>query len=391
VRTLSQLKILSSLPEVSRLTLISVSERPVAQAALDALADAVPKLRVLSPVFHPIHIWRFPRRVPRVLILRASGVPYLSAKWDSPSLRRTLLRELRSSPPDVVYMDHLGMARYLPVVRRAVPASRLVLEQHNVESDFFKRFAERQGGVKAIGARAEWRAAVRFEERVLSTVDAVVAISAADADRFRQLTGVRASVVPVVMSVKRRPWAHSGRPHFCFVGSLRWHPNRAGLDWLCQSVWPRIRARVPEATMEIAGVDLPTATDGRPRVPEPWRIPGVTTVGFLDDLESLYARSLAMLAPVAGGSGVRIKVLDALAAGLPVVTTAEGASGLALTDGKEAMIASDEDGFAERAVRLVRDDGLRMSLRDCGYAYLERHHSLAIAQRMMRQALGSDR
>jgi hypothetical protein len=220
-----------------------------------------------------------------------------------------LRRELRHAAPDVVYVDHLGMTRYLPMIKRERPASRVVLEQHNVESDLFKRFAERQSGWRAAIARAEWRAAAAFERRVLSSVDAVVAISPADADRIRQISGVEASVVPVVMSVERRARPHPGRPHFCFVGSLQWHPNRAGLDWLCQTVWPRIRARVPDATLEIAGVDLARAPDGRARVPESWRVPGVTTVGFLDELEPLYARSLAMLAPVAGGSGIRLKVL----------------------------------------------------------------------------------
>jgi glycosyltransferase involved in cell wall biosynthesis len=388
VRTLSQLRMLASLPEVERITLLSVSERTVTEGECGALADAVPKLDVHTPVFHPIHLWKYPRYVPRVLALRMFGVPYLAAKWDSPVLRRTLRHELRDSSVDVVYVDHLGMARYLPDITAERPLSRIVLDQHNVESEFYKQLAESCSGLSKQIARAEWGTAVRFEKHVLETVDAVVAISRADADDFERVAGVRAHVVPVVVELKRQIRPHPGRPHFCYVGSLRWRPNVAGLDWLCQKVWPKIRARVPDATLEIAGVDLHPDTSGRLPVPDAWKVPGVETVGFVEKLEPLYDRSLGMLAPVLGGSGVRIKVLEGLRAGLPIVTTLDGTSGLPLTDGKEALIANDPDAFAERVERLVRDEDLRARLRDQGHAYLEKHHSPAVAPRALRPALG---
>jgi glycosyltransferase involved in cell wall biosynthesis len=388
VRTLSQLKLLASLPEVERITLLSVSERAVTPADRGALAEAVPKLTVLPPVFHPIHLWRYPRHVPRVLALRVFGVPYLIAKWDSPGLRRTLRDELRTSAADVVYVDHLGMARYLADIRVERPRSRVVLEQHNVESEFFRQLAQSSSGLRKQVARAEWRAAARFEKHVLETVDAVVAISRADADHFEQVARVSAHFVPVVVEFEHRTRPHPGRPHFCYVGSLRWHPNVAGLDWFCQRVWPKIRARVPDATMEIAGVDLTPDERGRLPVPDAWKVPGVETVGFVANLEPLYDRSLGMLAPVLGSSGVRIKVLAGLRAGLPIVTTFDGAAGLSLSDGKEALIASDPEDFAERVERLVLDKDLRVRLRDEGYTYLEKRHSPAVAQRALRSALG---
>lgn len=388
VRTLSQLRMLASLPEVERITLLSVSERTVTEAECGALAGAVPKLDARTPVFHPIHLWRYPRYVPRVLALRMFGVPYLAAKWDSQILRKSLCHELRDSSVDVVYVDHLGMARYLPDTRAERPPSRVVLDQHNVESEFYKQLAESSSGLRKRIARAEWGAAARFEKHVLETVDAVVAISRTDADHFDRVAGVRAHVVPVVVEPAHRLRPHSGRPHFCYVGNLRWRPNVAGLDWFCQKVWPKIRARIPDATMEIAGVDLDPDMNGRLPVPDPWKAPGVETVGFLEKLEPLYDRSLGMLVPVLGGSGVRIKVLEGLRAGLPIVTTFDGASGLPLTDGKEALIANDPDAFAERVERLVRDEDLRARLRDAGYTYLQKHHSPAVAQRALRAALG---
>lgn len=389
VRTVSQLRILASLPEVESVTLLSVAEHPVSRADQQGLADAIPKLRVVPPIFHPVHLFDFKTYVPRVALLRAlRGVPYLAGKWDSHAVRRALARELRSSPVDVVYIDHLGMARYLPEVKLERPAARTVLDQHNVESDFFKQFAERKTGPKKLVAKAEHRAAARFEREALRAVDAVVAISGEDAKHFDELASVRAHVVPMVLPFERRPRPRPSTNNLCYVGNLRWHPNVAGLDWFCRDVWPAIRKRVPDATFEIAGVGLKPDASGRLPVPDAWNVPGVTTVGFLEDLEPLYQRSLAMLAPVFGGSGVRVKMLEGFRAGMPVVTTPDGAFGLPLHDGKEAMIAGDPSGFAERVEQMVKDEELRQRVREGGYRYLEEHHSLRVAQGVMRRVLG---
>jgi glycosyltransferase involved in cell wall biosynthesis len=389
VRTVSQLRILASLPEVETLTILSVTEKPVTDAERRAFADAIPKLRVLSPVFHPVHLFDFKRYVPRVVALRAlRGVPYLAGKWDSRALRKALRRELDDAPVDVVYVDHLGMARYLDDIESGRPACRIVLDQHNVESEFFKQFADRKTGLKKLVADDEYRASVRFEKAALTAAHAVVAISTEDAKHFDALAGIHAHVVPMVLPFERKERPRPATPNLCYVGNLRWHPNVAGLDWFCREVWPRIRARVPEATFEIAGIGLDKDPSGKLRVPDAWKVHGITTVGFMEDLEPLYQRSLAMLAPVFGGSGVRVKMLEGFRAGMPVVTTPDGAFGLPLTDGREALVAGDPEAFAERVARLVDDEPLRQAIREGGYTYLEQHHSLAAAQDVMRRALG---
>jgi glycosyltransferase involved in cell wall biosynthesis len=384
VRTVKQLELVASLPEVEGITTISVAEKEIDESWRRAFAAAIPKLRVVPPVFHPVHLFDFKRYVPRVVALRAfAGVPYLAGKWDSRPYRRLVRHELAASPVDVVYLDHLGIARYLGDVKAERPHARVVLDQHNVESDFFAQFAERAKGPKKIVARAEHRASVKFEKKALETVDAVVAISDEDAKHFDALANVHAHVVPVVMGFTRRERPAPPRPHFCYVGNLRWRPNAEGLDWFCKDVWPRIRERLTNATCEIAGVGLE-----RGHVPDAWKVQGVETVGFLENLEPLYARSTAMIAPIVGGSGVRIKLLEGFRAGMPIVTTPDGAFGLPLEDGKEILVARDPDGFAERAERVAKDAVLRERLREGGYRYLDSHHSLAVAQNAMRRVLG---
>src|SRR5439155_13856657 len=129
-------------------------------------------------VFHPVHLFRHRRYVPRVVLLRVlRGIPYMAAKWDSPAVRDALRRALAGRAFDVVWINGLGMAYYLPLIRELLPGARVVLDQHNVESDRFAEFALRQHGLRRLVAQAEARAATQHERELLRSADAVAAIS----------------------------------------------------------------------------------------------------------------------------------------------------------------------------------------------------------------------
>ena len=394
VRTMSQLRVLASLSEVERIRLFALREEDVPMEHREALARDIGKLDVLEPVFHPIHLFSHKRYIPRVAWLRATqGVPYLAGKWDGRAVRRALERELLTRAFDAVWLDHLGMARYLGLVRRLQPQARVVLDQHNVDSDIWRQFARRQRGLSRLVAESEWRVAQRFERDTLRAVDAVSAISPDDARVYRELAGVAAVTVPQVVPFVRRP---SGRregpdplPRFGYVGNLTWHPNARGLEWFFTSVWSKVRERLGDATLEVAGSGLPSDAHGLPVAPRSWCAPGVTTLGFVRDLAPFYERSTALIAPILGGSGVRIKLLEAFRHGVPVVTTPDGAAGLPIESGREAFIESEPSAFAARLVELASSPLLRARLREAGYSFLERHHSLPRAQSEARALLGN--
>lgn len=414
VRSLAQLRLLAAQPEVAQLTVLSFAEVAVSPAELAALRAAVRqsappappasagvspraglKVEVLPPIHHPIHLKQAPAELLRVAALRArTGVPYLATKWRSAELERVLLRELEDGAYDLVYLDHLGMALYLPLVRRACPAARLVLDEHNVESDFFAQFAARAPLALRPLARFEHAAAARFEAETLAAVDAVVAISQLDAEALTALTLrhtgklVRPQVVPqVVQSTEpRRP--PPAEPRLGYVGNLTWHPNALGLSWFCSAVWPRLQRELPAARLSIAGSGLALDGQGRPLAPKAWRRPGIEVLGYVAELEELYPRCLGVIAPILGGSGVRIKLLEAFRAGMPVVTTTAGAAGLPISSGIEALIEDEPDRFARAVLTLCHDAALQERLRAAGYAFLRAHHSPRRAAAALRAALG---
>ncbi len=391
VRSLAELRLLASLPEVEAVRVLAVHEGDASADDARALEAAVPKVSVAPLVFHPIHLMRHKRHLPRVVLVRLGRrVPYLAAKWDGRAVRKALVAELEARRYDVIYLDHLGMAVYLRDIRRAAPQARVVLEQHNVESDFFEQFANRKRGLVRPVARFEARSARAFEAASMRKVDAVVAISNADADTLGRMAGARERVhmVPQVVTYEARPWNPATPAEVGYVGSLAWRPNAEGLDWLCKEVWPKVRTGGDGAalTLSIVGSGLPTGPAG-PVVPDTWNVDGVRTLGFVKDLAPHEARWCAMVAPVFGGSGVRIKLLEAFRAGVPVVTTPDGAAGLDLEDGRELFIARDAATFAARVVELAASRGLQERLRAGGFAYLERAHAPATAQAVMRHVL----
>lgn len=401
VRSLSQLRLLSGLPEVSTLRLFSLREVAVSQADQRALRQHCgqpDKLELVEPVWHPIHLRQHRRAFAEVAVRRVTqGLPYLLGKWLSRDVDAALRRELcpTGQPPwDVVYIDHLAMAVYLPLIRQVCPRARVVLECHNVESEFFAQFAAQRSWPLRLVAEREAALAAQHEARLVAQVDAVVAISQRDADALRALVWDRRQqavwplVVPPTVELQPVELLDTLPPRVVYVGNLTWHPNVAGLDWLCQKVWPLVRAQRPEATLTIAGSGLSQQADGSLAVPSGWRGDGIDVVGFVPALRDFVQGAAAMAAPVFGGSGVRIKLLDSLRLGVPTVTTHDGASGLPLHDDQELLISDDADGFAARLVRLCDDGALRRRLVQAGLTFLRTHHSQARAERGLRLALG---
>ncbi|MHB1534369.1 MAG: glycosyltransferase [Acidimicrobiales bacterium] len=161
-------------------------------------------------------------------------------------------------------------------------------------------------------------------------------------------------IIPII--VEQAPLErHPRKGEVVFVGGL-WHrPNLDGIIWFCAEVWPRIQARVPHARLRVIGsnawsvpVDASELT-GRP---------GVTLEGFVADLGPVYAGSSVAVAPLRFGAGVKGKVCEAMAAGVPVVTTSIGAEGIRALRDRDLLVADDEAAFAQAVVSLLEDSDL---------------------------------
>ena len=134
-----------------------------------------------------------------------------------------------------------------------------------------------------------------------------------------------------------------------FLGSFRHTPNQVALDWFIREALPLVLEQMPDARLLVAGSDPPP----RHAFHDPAN--AIDLLGFVDDIQPLFATSAVFICPIRSGSGVRVKLLEAFASGIPVVSTTLGAEGLARNNGEFCALADDPRGFADGVIRLLGD------------------------------------
>jgi glycosyltransferase involved in cell wall biosynthesis len=202
-----------------------------------------------------------------------------------------------------------------------------------------------------------------FERQVARNVSLIAAVSEEDALKFKtQAPGTPAVSIPIGMDFPPEEEVALVAPHgstldFLFIGRLDWVPNKKGLGWFLEHVWPEVIQRRPHVRLKIAGVG-----NGR------WldryvRMPGLNFLGRVGHLETLYRSSALTLAPLFQGSGTRVKILEAARFARPVLSTALGAEGTGLVPGQSYFRAENQTEWIEALSTLTREDCLTVGQR----------------------------
>ncbi len=280
-----------------------------------------------------------------------SSLPYSVASHDSAALRRALREHAAAHPVDLWHCEWTPYARPL----EAVPGRRVVMA-HNVESVIWQRYLETETNpLKRWYIARQWHKYLRFERRALGGADATVAVSELDAERFRQDFGVpRVEVVDNGVDTRAfRPGGGDRAPGLLlFLGALDWRPNLDAVRQLLDRVFPAVRAAEPQARLCVVGRNPPEAL--RSRVSG---TPGAELHADVPDVRPFLARCALLVVPLRIGGGSRLKILEALACGTPVVSTRIGAEGLALEPGRHLTVTEGVEDLASALVSAVRDPG----------------------------------
>lgn len=225
---------------------------------------------------------------------------------------------------------------------------------------------------------------LEMEAERVAAFDAVTTVGPHDAGRLREiLPDLRVASVPVTVplapAVPARPDA---RVLLLLSSSAIFH--ELSLAWFLSHSWPAIKAAVPDVQLLLAGHICQTArrfgADADPQI---------ELLGLVDDPAAAYERADVFIAPYYFGGGIKLKVLEALARGLPVVTTTPGISNTALVPGRDILVADDGLGFADAVVGLLRLPELRTSLQRHGVEFIVRHHQPAVADRALQEVVTS--
>ena len=297
---------------------------------------------------------------------------------DASAAGRALVAAELAKRPDAVLVDFPHAAVLLPE-RLAVPS---LLFTHNVEAEIFARHAAVVAGPMRLVWRDQARKMRRFEAATLQRFDTVIAVSARDASALRYSYGLdRVEPIETGVDVDYYAFQEPGAAPPCgpaegtvvFTGSMDSRSNVEGVEFLMREIWPLILRSRPQARAVIVGRNPPDALISEAR----GRGLAWEFTGFVDDVRPFVARAHVYAIPLRVGSGTRLKVFEAMAMGRPIVSTALGVEGLAVTDGVNYLAADTAGAFAAAVLALLDDAGRRAAIAAAARALVVQRFSWA--------------
>lgn len=270
------------------------------------------------------------------------GISYHISRFDSPVYHAALANWLQKEEFDVIQLETLYLAPYIPTIRRHSKAL-VAMRAHNVEFEIWQRVCDNVAfRPKRWYLRHLTQQLRRYETARLLDYDLLLAITDRDDANFRQLGFEgKSSVVPIGLDtcsqgpdyrVYHRP------PSLSFIGSLDWAPNLEGLEWFLNNVWPKLHQKYPDLQFHVAGRNMPVSMQKKEGQ-------NVVVHGEVEDAATFVNQHGISIVPLLSGSGMRAKILEAMSLGRTVVTTTVGVEGIEATHGKEVMVADTPDQF----------------------------------------------
>ena len=305
----------------------------------------------------------------RLRDLATSREPDLALRLRSRAFESTLRFMLSVWRYDAVQIEGLEMASYLPIVRLLAPSASAIFDAHNCEYLIQARAAAVDARHPTKWPRAaysliQWQRLKEHEASACRQAKLVLAVSKPDSDSLYNL-GLPGHPLVIPNGVDcsyYRPdlVLHPEHDSLLFTGTMDYRPNVDAVQWLVAKVLPLVAEQRPGIRLRIVG---------RSPSPEVMALdddPRIDVTGAVKDIRPYFTRSSLFVVPMRMAGGARLKILEALAMGLPVVSTTMGAEGIDLTDGKEALLADSAAQFAEAIVRLLENPGLAGKMASAG-------------------------
>jgi len=339
--------LLKNLSDRYRFTVICFSDcdREKSSRRSAALDEHCEKVILVDREQGPVDRWHSRMEVLRRLW---DPVPRRVTALTPPTLRSQIEGLLLEQEYDVVHANHVEMGALLSDVREA---RRVV--GHEAVSPKLKRLLQIGSGPlrKTLGY-VEWRKFTRYERALYGAVDLCTMVSEQERRTVLEMApDANVAIVPNGVDTSFFPFAPQQYPHgskrsLLFIGSMAYTPNQDAVLFFRRKVWPLLKAKFPNLTWQIVGRDPSPAVESLVSA-------DISVTGWVRDVRPYMDRSLAMIVPLRSGGGTRLKILEAMAAGLPVVSTTIGAEGLDVSDGQTILLADTPSDFVDAVEVLI--------------------------------------
>jgi glycosyltransferase involved in cell wall biosynthesis len=290
---------------------------------------------------------------------------------------------------DIVHADQLWMAQYAV----GLNGVRRMLDQHNAVYCIPRRLAQHEPNpLKRLLLELEWRKLARYEAEVCRRFEHVITVTEEDKRALSQFSipNSQLTTIPICIDpdeipvVERNP----GAKNIIYLGTLFWPPNADGVLWFAREVFPLVRQEVPEARFYIVGKNPPKDVRGLQvswfKQPTTCNLKPETSIvvtGYVKDPTPYFADSAVFIVPLRAGGGMRVKILDAWARGIPIVSTSIGCEGIEVQHGENILIADTPQTFAQAVVAVIRDRELAQRLAENGRRLVEERYDWRVVYR----------
>lgn len=309
-----------------------------------------------------------------------SSLPVSVSRYRSGAMREQIAELERQHRFDCMVCDFLFPAPNLPDL------SRCVLFQHNVEAVIWQRHVQNATNpASRLYLQLQAKRMARYEGEVCRAARKVIAVSEVDADTMRRNYGLPSvGVTPTGVDLEyfSPPADPAPLANLAFLGSMDWMPNIDGMEWFVREVLPLIRRRKPDCSLAIVGRKPPESI--RRLAAEH---PLVQVTGTVPDVRPWLWGSQVSVVPLRVGGGTRLKIYEAMAARIPVVSTAIGAEGLDVRNGENIYIADKPEEFAERCLALLGDSDARARVAGAAWEEISARYSWDAVSRCFERLL----
>jgi polysaccharide biosynthesis protein PslH len=337
VRAYHQLRLLG--PK-HRITLLSLTEESVSSEARQVIGSYCEQVITL-----PL---RWQERAGGLLRNILSPYPLQTLIYQNRQMRQLVQQTLRSQPYDLA---HAQLARMAPYLEQEQNIPRVIDLIDALSLNMQRRYLHDRSPLKW-AAYIEWKRLSRYEQLICQTFEQVTVVSPTDYQAVGAYPNL--TINPIGVDLNRFPFFTGKREPYTilFSGNMGYFPNEQAVLWFAQQVLPQIKATIPQVKFYIVGA-RPTRA-----VRQLAQEPNIIVTGFVEDV-GVYLRQAAIaIAPVQAGSGIQIKVIEAMACGAPIVATPVVLGGIAAIEGEHVLVADTPDVFARQVCLLLRDPSL---------------------------------
>ena len=331
--------------------------------------------------FESVFIDTTPRKIEALKSL-FTGKSYHISRFYHKNMANKLVEILKKEDFDIIHIESIYMAPYIPLIRKHSKA-KILMRLHNIEHQIWERLSENERNpIMKLAYRVNSHQLQRVERKILHELDGYMSISEPDFHYFHETApDVPGIVIPFGIDVDNYEmedddFIATDHPSLFHLGSMNWSPNVEGIEWFLDEVWPEIHSAHPELTFTLAGHDIPERLKQR-------EDPNVEVVGAVPNANEFMMDYDIMVVPLLSGSGIRIKIVEAMALGRVVITTSIGAEGLDVQDGKHLFIANTPEEFVAVINKCVAMPDLCTIISENAQHYISvNHNNTVIAQRI---------